>query len=261
MTPAAVDKLVTARFDVAGPSLRAVFTDESSFEAYRKLLISDANQFFRIANDQDVSVTNIPKLANKYVGPFVIDENLSSNLKATNHCLRPLSPHIARILANKCDDHDKHKILTSGLFKYLIEEAVLEFGLGATVQADSSWAASSWELYWGSKVGGVFVSTTLPFPKWHRRAVYNSMSIGISVTLLEVGVVYCSALVNGELCDRLQVRRVLKDSAVTYHVYMYQVSALDPEKHSLSMELICHVLRKMDIFNHQCTMCTVATPR
>jgi len=30
MTPAAVDKLVTARFDVAGPSLRAVFTDESS---------------------------------------------------------------------------------------------------------------------------------------------------------------------------------------------------------------------------------------
>jgi hypothetical protein len=242
------------RFGIVGPVLRALFKSPLSFESYVDDLKEKATNFFDIKNKFS-SIYNIPAGVTMLIGPFVISEDASSCFYGNyyqrvdglpNFCIRALSPYIARLLASNCDSHAKYDILKSGKLTYQIQESVVEYGLGSDVGLQSTWAAGNWKVYNNKTVDGKFSSFEMKHEVWSEKTIFESMSLNIPIDRLRENVMYCSGLVNGELFDKLQVKHATAASRGV--VNMYQASSLSPNQHSLKMELICHVLRNMKIF-------------
>lgn len=109
MSEADILRIVKKRADLVGPIPRAVFKTEEAFDAFVHYNDRRIDYVFRFLGSSDP--TNVPRELQTYISPYMEDETTEPNIYPS--FLRPLSPHIAKLISEACKQKEKRIMLHS----------------------------------------------------------------------------------------------------------------------------------------------------
>jgi len=261
MSRSAIIEMMTERVRLVGPIPRSVFQSEGAFQTAVSNLEANAHKLFDAV--QEVSISKVPSGAKDYIAPFVDDETVVPYILGdvqVPYSLRFLSPYISLLIANICTAKQRQDILEKSHFEYLIMEDIVKFGLMKQVQREvqnEDWLVSNWLFYRNPPINKslensnkVTKANKVDFnltgiSVCEREVYFVAKYLHRDVKSLKSRTLYWSSKHNGALYDCMFINHNQK------LVYVFQVSSLSPDKHSLSIYTVKDVMERLNLVENK----------